>query len=244
MLAPAGLILSALCGQVPDAPAWVETASAAQDPFDALYTPGAPAPEAPPGAPRSTMKPVSPSPAAPGGPREFGPGAPRFDPPPTPAPEATVVRQTSVTRWYRWPVLGADLVFAAMALVGLGLENTPLAATGALGYAFASPALHWGYGNLNGGLLSLTTHSLAPAALGLLGALFGAVANSAGCSGTNCGGSDRPYFFAGVAIGAAATTALDVLWFAQVEEAVPSLTLAPTFHTRDGVTHVGLGGRF
>lgn len=234
MLAPLGVVLLGLAAAPP---AQVDTASAAEDPFESLWAPdpdaALPAPPAPEAQP----------PPAPGAPRLEAPGAPRLGPAPAP-PAATVITQTSVQRWYRWPIVISDAAFAALAFVGFGLESAPLVAAGTLGYAFGAPIVHWTNGNRDGGLLSLTMHSLGPLTVGLLGALFGGVANSASCSGTNCGGSDRPWFFAGVGVGVVTTTLTDILLLAVVDEPVGGIAAAPVVRRVGDATVFGLGGRF
>lgn len=236
MLAPALVLLTSLAAQAPaPGPVQVETSSVTEDPFDSLWAPD-------PSAPLPSDAPAG---EAPGGPRlDEGPGAPRLHAPQVILPPApTSIVRTTQRRWFRWPVLIADLVFAATAFVGFGLENTALVATGALGYAFTAPAIHWYNGDKRGGMLSLGMHALGPTVVGLLGAFFGLVANSASCTGSNCGGSDRPFFFGGVAVGATAVTVIEMLVLANVDEPLP-ITAGPVFDRRGDVTTFGIGGRF
>ncbi len=232
------LIALSLPAQAPAAPGqFVQTGTVSEDPFDSLWTPGGPGPITPEAVPE----------AAPGGaPRDSsGPGAPRLQlptAPPAAAPQM-VVQTKTVRRWYRWPIVITDAIFSIVGLIGFGLENAPLAATGTLGYAFSAPAWHWSNGNMNGGILSMTMHSFGPAAVGLLSAVFGAVAQGADCNG-DCG-NDRAWFFGGAAAGVVATTVMDVFVLAYVDEpATSGLSLAPVIGRAEGATTFGIGGRF
>jgi len=234
------LIALSLPAQAPPAPSkLVETGTVSEDPFDSLWTPGGPGPS--PAAPEAVPD------AAPGGaPRDIaGPGAPRLQPPTAPpaaAPQMLVQTKT-VRRWYRWPIVITDAIFSIVGLIGFGLENAPLAATGTLGYAFSAPAWHWSNGNMNGGILSMTMHSFGPAAVGLLSAVFGAMVQGADCNG-DCG-NDRVWFFGGAAAGVVATTVMDVFVLAYVDEpATSGLSLAPVIGRAEGATTFGIGGRF
>lgn len=224
----------------PTAGPLVETGTVSEDPFDTLWTPGGPGPASP--APETTADAVGPG-SAPRG--VAGPGAPRLQvpaPPPAQAPQM-VVQTKTVRRWYRWPIVITDAIFSIMGLIGFGLENAPLAATGTLGYAFSAPAWHWSNGNMNGGILSMTMHSFGPAAVGLLSAIFGAVVQGADCNG-DCG-NDRAWFFGGAAAGVVATTVMDVFVLAYVDEQAPSgVSLAPVIGRAEGATTFGIGGRF
>lgn len=183
----------------------------------------------------STIRLLTPPPAA------VPPTTPAEAPAEAPAVAAPAPDPTPTPRWL---LLTTDLAFVTVGAIGFARDDLALGGLGTLGFAFAAPAIHWGYGHQGKGFFSLAMH-VSPSLLGLAGALLGEPLWSAFCDGT-CGPSDEGWLHIGFAVGAGLAMVVDAFIISAPDApGMSSVQWSPTLAPlEDGGMTAGVGGRF